>query len=135
LEEAVSNAEGLAHTLGARGEWQVEWKWDGIRAQLIVRDADVFLWSRGEDAIAERFPEVAAAARGLPDGTVLDGEILAFRGGSPLPFSALQQRIGRRLHVQRAARHVPVVFMAYDLLEHEGADVRALPLLERRARL
>ena len=132
LEEAVSNAEGLAHTLGARGEWQVEWKWDGIRAQLIVRDGDVFLWSRGEDAIAERFPEVAAAARGLPDGTVLDGEILAFRGGSPLPFSALQQRIGRRLQVQRAARHVPVVFMAYDLLEHQGADFRERPLSERR---
>jgi DNA ligase-1 len=135
LDEAVTGADRLEQALGDRAAWQVEWKWDGIRAQLIVRQGQTFLWSRGEEAIGERFPEVVIAARGLPDGSVLDGEILAFRGGAPLPFSALQQRIGRRLHVQRAARHVPVVFMAYDLLEHEGADVRALPLLERRARL
>jgi DNA ligase 1 len=135
LDEGVVDAGGLEQALGERRDWQAEWKWDGIRAQLIVRDGHVFLWSRGEDAIAERFPEVTAAARALPDGTVIDGELLAFRGGVPLPFSALQQRIGRRLHVQRTARHVPVVFMAYDLLEHDGADIRPLPLLERRARL
>jgi DNA ligase-1 len=135
LDEAVTGPRELEQALGDRGDWQVEWKWDGIRAQLIVRHGQQFLWSRGEDAIGERFPEIVAAARGLPDGSVLDGEILAFRHGAPLPFAALQQRIGRRLHVQRTARHVPVVFMAYDLLEHEGVDVRALPLLERRARL
>ena len=132
LADAVTGAAGLEQALGNRGDWQVEWKWDGIRAQLIVRGGDVFLWSRGEEAIAERFPEVAAAARDLPDGTVLDGELLAFRNGAPLPFSALQQRIGRRLHVQRKARDVPVVFMAYDLLEHAGHDIRARPLSERR---
>ena len=135
LEEVVSGAAALEQALGDRGEWQVEWKWDGIRAQLIARDEQVFLWSRGEDAIAERFPEVTAAARDLADGTVLDGELLAFRHGSPLPFSALQQRIGRRLHVQRTARDVPVVFMAYDILEHGSTDIRALPLRERRLRL
>jgi DNA ligase-1 len=135
LDDAVTDAAGLQQALGERAAWQVEWKWDGIRAQLVVREGHVSLWSRGEDAIAERFPEIAAAAQALPDGTVLDGELLAFRDGTPLPFSALQQRIGRRLHVQRKARDVPVVFMAYDLLEHEGADVRALPLIERRARL
>jgi len=135
LADAVTGAAGLEQALGDRGDWQVEWKWDGIRAQLIVRGGDVFLWSRGEEAIAERFPEVAAAARDLPDGTVLDGELLAFRNGAPLPFSALQQRIGRRLHVQRKARDVPVVFMAYDLLEHAGHDIRARPLSERRPRL
>ena len=135
LADAVTGAAGLQQALGDRGDWQVEWKWDGIRAQLIVRGGDVFLWSRGEEAIAERFPEVAAAARDLPDGTVLDGELLAFRNGAPLPFSALQQRIGRRLHVQRKARDVPVVFMAYDLLEHAGHDIRARPLSERRPRL
>jgi DNA ligase 1 len=78
---------------------------------------------------------VAAAARDLPDGTVLDGELLAFRDGAPLPFAALQQRIGRRRHVQRTARDVPVVFMTYDLLESDGVDMRPLPLSERRARL
>ena len=135
LDDTVTGAADLEQALGDRGDWQVEWKWDGIRAQLIARDGQVFLWSRGEDPIAERFPEVAAAARELDDGTVLDGELLAFRAGAPLPFAALQQRIGRRLHVQRTARDVPVVFMAYDLLEHEGADIRTLPLAERRSRL
>jgi DNA ligase-1 len=135
LDDTVAAASHLELALGSRDEWQVEWKWDGIRAQIIVRDGHVFLWSRGEDAIAERFPEVAAAAGSLPEGTVLDGEILAFRDGAPLPFAALQQRIGRRLHVQRTARDVPVVFMAYDLLEHDGIDIRSQPLAERRARL
>ena len=135
LDDTVTGAAELEQGLGDRGDWQVEWKWDGIRAQLIARDGHVFLWSRGEDPIAERFPEVATAARGLEHGTVLDGELLAFRAGAPLPFAALQQRIGRRLHVQRTARDVPVVFMAYDLLEHDGADIRALPLTERRSRL
>jgi DNA ligase-1 len=133
--DAVAGALDLEEALGDRAGWQVEWKWDGIRAQLIVREGHVFLWSRGEDAIAERFPEVAAAARDLPDGTVLDGELLAFRHGAPLSFAALQQRIGRRLHVQRTARDVPVVFMTYDLLESQGVDIRPLPLSERRARL
>lgn len=135
LDDTIVDAARLEQTLGDRAGWQAEWKWDGIRAQLIVRERQVFLWSRGEEAIAERFPEVAAAARDLPDGTVIDGELLAFRHGAPMPFAALQQRIGRRLHVQRTARHVPVVFMAYDLLEHDGADIRELPLLERRSRL
>ena len=135
LDASISDAAGLAAALGERDEWQIEWKWDGIRAQLIVRDGRVFLWSRGEEAIAERFPEVAAAASHLPDGTVLDGELLAFRDGIPLPFSSLQRRIGRHLHVHRTARRVPVVFMAYDVLEHERKDIRALPLRERRQRL
>jgi DNA ligase-1 len=135
LDDTVAGASDLERALGDRGGWQVEWKWDGIRAQLIARDGQVFLWSRGEDPIAERFPEVAVAAQHVEHGTVLDGELLAFRDGSPLPFAALQQRIGRRLHVQRTARDVPVVFMAYDLLEHEGQDIRGLPLVERRSRL
>jgi DNA ligase-1 len=85
--------------------------------------------------ITQRFPEIAAAATHLPDGTVLDGEVLAFRGDRPLPFSALQQRIGRQKQVAQMARVVPVVFMAYDILEDEGRDIRELPLRERRARL
>ena len=91
------------------------------------------MWSRGEELITARFPEIAAAAARLPDGLVLDGEVLAFRDGRPLPFFSLQQRIGRERDVARAAKAVPVVFMAYDLLERDGVDVRARPLSDRRA--
>ena len=97
------------------------------RQQLIVRGGRVYLWSRGEELITDRFPEVAGVAAGLPDGTVLDGEILAWRGDRPLPFAALQQRIGRERQVARTARDLPVVFMAYDVLEDAGVDVRATP--------
>jgi ATP-dependent DNA ligase len=121
--------------LGEPSAWQVEWKWDGIRAQLIRRAGAVHLWSRGEELITHRFPEIAAAASRLPDGTVLDGEVLAFRDDRPLPFSSLQQRIGRQKQVAQLARAVPVVFMAYDILERAGDDVRARPLSERRAML
>jgi DNA ligase-1 len=121
--------------LGDPADWLIEWKWDGIRAQLVRRGGTVHLWSRGEELITHRFPEIAAAATRLPEGTVLDGEVLAFRDGVPLPFSALQQRIGRQKQVAQMARAVPVVFMAYDILEDEGVDVRAQPLVDRRERL
>jgi DNA ligase 1 len=111
------------------------WKWDGIRAQLVRRGGVVHLWSRGEELITQRFPEVVAAATHLPDGTVLDGEILAFRDDRPLPFSALQQRIGRQKQVAQMVRAVPVVFMAYDIMEDDNRDIRNLPLQERRAQL
>jgi DNA ligase-1 len=122
-------------TLGEVADWQVEWKWDGIRAQLIRRGDAIHLWSRGEELITHRFPEITAAATHLPDGTVLDGEVLAFKDGRPLPFSALQQRIGRQRQVAQMTRAVPVVFMAYDLLESDGADIRQQTLWNRRARL
>jgi DNA ligase-1 len=95
----------------------------------------VHLWSRGEELVTHRFPEITAAATRLPDGTVLDGEVLAFRDEAPLPFSSLQQRIGRQKQVAQMVRAVPVVFMTYDLLEDEGTDIRQLPLAERRGRL
>jgi DNA ligase-1 len=122
-------------TLGDRAAWLVEWKWDGIRAQLIRRGGETWLWSRGEELITPRFPEIAAAATHLPDGTVLDGEILAFDGERPMPFSALQQRIGRQKQVAQMMRTVPVVFMVYDLLESGGTDAREEPLAARRERL
>jgi DNA ligase-1 len=131
----ASPLEGDVAALGDPRDWQIEWKWDGIRAQLIRRGADVHLWSRGEELITHRFPEITAAATHLPEGTVLDGEVLAFRDDRPLPFSALQQRIGRQKQVAQMSRAVPVVFMSYDILEHEGRDVRQLPLQERRALL
>jgi DNA ligase-1 len=131
----ASPFEGDISALGPREEWLAEWKWDGIRAQLIRRDAQVFLWSRGEELITDRFPEIAAAAETLPPGTVLDGEILAFEHDAPRPFADLQQRIGRRRKVREAAADVPAVFLAYDVLEHGAEDIRTMPLRERRARL
>jgi DNA ligase-1 len=131
----ASPLEDPPETLGPRSEWFVEWKWDGIRAQLIRRAGQTWLWSRGEELITLRFPEIAAAATHLADGTVLDGEVLAFREGRPLPFSALQQRIGRQRQLAQIMRAVPVVFMAYDVLEQDGGDVRGQPLEARRAAL
>ncbi|WP_374688270.1 cisplatin damage response ATP-dependent DNA ligase, partial [Promineifilum sp.] len=124
-------------TLGDVGEWQAEWKWDGIRAQLIRRGGATFLWSRGEELVTERYPEVAAAAEALPDGTVIDGELLAwdFDAGRPLPFARLQQRIGRKNLGKKLLAETPVVLLAYDLLEWAGADWRDRPLMERRAQL
>jgi DNA ligase 1 len=122
-------------SLGPLEDWLVEWKWDGIRAQLIHRDARVFLWSRGEELITDRFPEISTAASHLPPGTVLDGEVLAFADGKPRPFSDLQQRIGRQRNVRETAAGIPAAFLAYDVLEDGGVDVRDRPLRERRARL
>ncbi len=130
----ASSIEGDVAGVGDPREWLIEWKWDGIRAQLVRRGA-VHLWSRGEELITHRFPEIATAATRLPGGTVLDGEVLAFRDDRPLPFSALQQRIGRQRHVAQMARTVPVVFMTFDILEDDGVDVRERPLSIRRARL
>jgi DNA ligase 1 len=131
----ASPLDAPVDSLGARDEWLVEWKWDGIRAQLIHRESRVFLWSRGEELITERFPEISAAALHLPPGTVLDGEIVAFAEGKPRPFADLQQRIGRQRQVREVAAGVPVVFVAYDVLEDGGRDVRERPLRERRSRL
>jgi DNA ligase 1 len=122
----------VADTLGDLAVWQIEWKWDGIRAQLVKREGVTHVWSRGDELITRRFPEIDDAAASLPDGTVIDGEVLAFRDDRPLPFAALQQRIGRQQHVARKARDIPVVFMAYDVLEYERRDVRMAPLSARR---
>ncbi len=121
--------------LGEIGEWQIEWKWDGIRAQLIRRENESFLWSRGEDLITERFPEIADASEFLPDGTVLDGEILAWSGGEVMPFAQLQRRIGRKTIGKKLLKEVPVAILCYDLLEFEGEDWRAKEITERRAKM
>lgn len=122
-------------SLGRPEQWLIEWKWDGIRAQLIRRGAETFLWSRGEELITGRFPEVAAAAERLPDGTVLDGEILAWNAAGVLPFSALQTRIGRDRLSPRLLQEVPAAFLAYDLIESDGRDLRSEPQARRRERL
>lgn len=112
--------------------WQVEWKWDGIRAQLIKRRGTVILWSRGEEIVTERFPEIAGAAAHLPDGTVLDGEVLAWKAGKPLPFGSLQKRIGRKNVTAKILEEAPAVFMALDCLEDGGEDVRERSTEARR---
>jgi len=122
-------------TLGDVSEWQAEWKWDGIRGQLVRRRGGLYLWSRGEELITERFPEIAEAAAQLPDGTVIDGEVLAFENGQPLAFAKLQQRIGRQKLTAKVLASAPAAFMVYDLLEEHGEDLRELPMSERRARL
>ena len=121
--------------LGPRSEWLAEWKWDGIRSQLIRRSDECFIWSRGEDLVTERFPEIVGAAASLPNGVVLDGELVAWREGKIRPFSDLQQRIGRKKLTPGILKSVPVRFLAYDLLEEDYVDIRALPLRERRERL
>jgi DNA ligase-1 len=121
--------------LGAPSGWQVEWKWDGIRAQLVQRGGQVWLWSRGEELITDRFPELAALGEALPDGTVLDGEIVVWRDEKPQPFAELQKRIGRKTLGAKLLRDLPVVLLAYDLLEHSGQDLRQSPLHTRRAAL
>jgi len=122
-------------SLGAASEWLVEWKWDGIRAQLVRRGGTTCVWSRGEELVTERFPELAAAGALVPDGTVIDGEIVVMKDANVAPFAALQTRIGRKLLSARILASAPVVLLAYDLLEDHGQDLRNLPQHERRARL
>ena len=127
--------EGEPESLGAPSGWQAEWKWDGIRSQLIRRGGQTFLWSRGEELVTERYPELAAVGDALPDGTVIDGEILPWKENSPLPFNQLQRRIGRKAVTKSILADVPVVLMAYDVLEEGGRDLRLMPLEERRSLL
>ncbi len=134
IEFAVGKDASLAK-LGEPGEWLIEWKWDGIRAQLIRRGGETLVWSRGDEMVSDAFPELLEAGAHLPDGTVLDGEILAWEGERPLPFAKLQRRLGRKLVSPRTRTEFPIAFVAYDLLEMNGADLRERPLEERRREL
>jgi DNA ligase-1 len=121
-------------SLGDLSDWQVEWKYDGMRAQMVSRGGANWLWSRGEDLITERFPELVSVR--LPEGTVIDGEILVWAEGDvPAPFAALQKRIGRKLLGAKLLAEFPAVLVAYDVLELDGVDVRQLPQRERRVLL
>lgn len=113
-------------------DWSVEWKWDGIRSQLIVRDSESFLWSRGGELISSGFPEIIEASRHLPDGCVIDGEILAWSNGDAMPFQFLQKRITRKSVTKKMLSEIPAVLMAYDLLEWQGVDIRSEPFNQRR---
>ncbi|KTB83935.1 ATP-dependent DNA ligase [Pseudomonas syringae] len=153
LQQPVDQFETL---LGAAENWQVEWKWDGIRAQLVKRDGRLWIWSRGEELVTDRFPELHSLVQCLPDGTVIDGEIVVWKAPeanpessaefalnsdvpqaapSVQPFALLQQRIGRKTLGKKILTDVPVVVLAYDLLEWQGDDWRSLPQHERRTQL
>ncbi|MCB0687386.1 MAG: ATP-dependent DNA ligase, partial [Saprospiraceae bacterium] len=121
--------------LGSLDHWQAEYKWDGIRAQLIHRQGQVFLWSRGEELISQRFPEFEQASQYLPDGTVLDGELVLFAGDVPMSFQHLQTRIGRKNVTKKILETMPAAMICYDLLEDKGEDIRSLVLKDRRNRL
>ena len=130
--EKQHTADELEAALGDAADWQAEWKWDGIRAQLINRSGQIFIWSRGEDLATEKFPELHAFLHALPNGTVLDGEILCFKDGLPLPFNLLQTRIGRKNLNKKILADSPVAFIAYDCLEFAGDDIRSKTQAERR---
>jgi DNA ligase-1 len=125
LEEDRFAAENFAN-------WQAEWKWDGIRAQVIRRSGQFFIWSRGEDLITEQFPELEPVLMELPDGLVFDGEILCWQADRPMNFNALQKRLGRKKLTPKVLQENPAHFIAYDLLEHQGQDIREKPLRDRR---
>ena len=127
--------EDTPAALGDVSEWQAEWKWDGIRAQIVRRAGQTFIWTRGEELVTDRYPELAELGARLPDGTVIDGEILPWRDGGVLTFAQLQRRIGRKTIGKKLLSDVPVILMAYDLLEWQARDIRTLPLTERRERL
>jgi DNA ligase-1 len=124
-------------SLGVVDDWIAEWKWDGIRAQVIRRQGETFIWSRGEDLVTDQFPEVAHAASQLPDGTVIDGEILGWSEteNRPLEFNQLQRRLGRKKVGKKLLTEVPVVLLAFDLIEFGGQDIRKLSIEERQKRL
>ncbi|MBD8146869.1 ATP-dependent DNA ligase [Pseudomonas fluorescens] len=134
-------AHGLAQPLeqfdallGSPDDWQVEWKFDGIRAQLVKREGRLWVWSRGEELVTERFPELHSLVSGLPDGTVIDGEIVVWKNAVQ-PFALLQQRIGRKTLSKKVLEDAPVAVLAYDLLEYQGDDWRNHSLAQRRTQL
>ncbi len=127
--------ERFDEQLGPPSQWLVEWKWDGIRAQIVQRDGRGWVWSRGEELVTERFPELAAMAERLPYGTVVDGEILVWEGDAVQSFARLQRRLGRKTVSAKLQQDQPVVLLAYDLLEVQGEDWRTRPQHERRAAL
>lgn len=131
-ESAGKSGSAITGTFGAIGDWRCEWKYDGIRAQLIRRGGETHIWSRGEEQIADRFPEIVEASVRLRSGVVLDGELVVVRAGKVMPFAALQVRIGRLALTPKILASAPVCFIAFDLLELGGEDMRGKPLRERR---
>jgi DNA ligase-1 len=127
--------EGNISDLGTPEDWLVEWKWDGIRAQVIYRNNELFIWTRGEELSTDKFPELHVLSAVLPNGTVIDGEIVSYLDNKPMPFGVLQTRIGRKNLTKKVLQEAPVALIAYDILEANGVDIRHLTLLQRRTQL
>jgi DNA ligase-1 len=127
--------EGEPASLGSTSEWLAEHKWDGIRAQVIFRNNEHFVWSRGEELVTDKYPEFTDLLEHIPEGTVIDGEILPYPEDSIGSFNDLQKRIGRKTVSRSLLKKIPVILMAYDLLEWEGRDLRKMPFEERRKSL
>ena len=133
--------ENEVNELGSENEWQAEWKWDGIRGQIIKRNDELFVWSRGEELMTDKFPEYKILQELLPNGTAIDGEIISLAAPpeegnfAPLPFAALQTRIGRKNITAKQLKEAPVGFIAYDIIEENGADIRMISMEERRKKL
>src|SRR5215203_5644290 len=132
---AYAIEENNVEELENPNNWQAEWKWDGIRGQMIKRNNELFVWSRGEELMTEKFPEYHSLQNLLPDGIVLDGEIIPSIDKKPLPFALLQTRIGRKNITKKHLHDAPIAFFAYDILEYEGDDIREWPLEKRRSLL
>ncbi|HET8737896.1 MAG TPA: hypothetical protein VFM69_14985, partial [Pricia sp.] len=121
--------------LGEVSAWSAEHKWDGIRSQAILRNDEIFIWSRGEELVTDTYPEFGAFVGTIPNGTVLDGEILPYPNGEIGTFRDLQKRIGRKTVTKNLLKKVPVILKAYDVLEWNGEDIRNKPFIERRGLL
>ena len=119
-------------SLSEPAAWQAEWKWDGIRGQIVKRNGELFIWSRGEELVTDQFPELHFLQEDLPDGTVLDGEILSVKDGNVQAFSILQQRLNRKTINKSQLNDAPIGFFTYDLLEYQGRDLRGETMAERR---
>ena len=135
IELKLAGGESIEDALGNISQWQAEWKWDGIRAQMIRRGGELLIWSRGDELATDTFPEIAEAGRHFPNGTVIDGEIVAWENGQVAPFSKLQRRLGRKNVTPAMREQFPVAFLSYDLLEQDGKDIRDLSLDKRRSLL
>lgn len=135
LPGLLNEPDEIAKLLGPVDNWLAEWKWDGIRAQVVRRAGQTWLWSRGEELITDRFPELSVMTESLPEGTVLDGEIVVWHNERAQPFSLLQQRIGRKTLTAKVLREAPVILLAYDLLEWQHIDQRSTLQMQRRALL
>lgn len=128
VEQAIEN-------LGAVSDWQVEYKWDGIRGQIIHRNGEIYIWSRGEELVTDQFPELLETFRNWESDFVIDGEILAYKDHTIQPFATLQQRLNRKSITKKILQEIPVAFYMYDILEVNGQDIRNEPLINRRNQL
>lgn len=118
--------------LGNVSDFLAEHKWDGIRSQTIFRNGEIFIWSRGEELVTDKYPELEILKEHIPNGTVIDGELLPFYDGQIGTFNDLQTRIGRKTVSKKMLKDVPVIIKAYDILEWEGNDLRETPFEQRR---